>query len=199
MRHARKFLGLAALWLAGCATTPAPNEPAAMVPASLAARVPADVDVFVEKVTADSAAKDGRAPFDHLTGAFPLAQPQGLDNYRESVRLTLQAAGTRTGTVRAPGAYVLRTSVLGGMAIPYADAYSVLFVHYQLEDGRSGSVLWSKTVYSQAKLENRRNQPANDPAPNPAYGRLAAANLRQMAEALSAWFAAPDRRREMAK
>lgn len=191
MTGARKLLWalVPILWLAGCATPVPPNEPTDMVPRSLSAKFPAGVDVFVDTVAADSAAKSGETPFEPMTGKFPFVQPQGLDNYRQSVRLTLQAAGARTSAERTPDAYVLRTTILGGMSIPFAEAYSVLFVHYQLEDGRSEKVLWSKTVYSQAMLDNAHLQPAEKPVAIPAYGRLAAANLRQMADALAAWLA----------
>lgn len=177
------------LWVAGCATSPIPNEPAAMVPGSLAARIPASAQIFVEKV--QSAAADGSTPFDRWAGRFPLLQPQGLENYRQSIRLTLQAAGARTSAEPQPDAYVLRPTILGGVAIPYAEAYAVLFVHYELEDRRTGRVLWAKSVYSQAKLENVERQNVGEPVVNPAYGRLAAANLRQMADSLATWFAQP--------
>jgi len=186
---------------AGCATPEpvAPAAPKAMVSSSITAKLPAGADIFVDKVATDSAAKEGKAPYDALTGAFPLVQPQGLENYRESVRLTLQAAGARSGAERGPDAYVLRATILGGMAIPYSEAYSVLFVHYQLEDGGSGKVLWSKTIYSQAKLRDVRERSADDKSADPAYGRLAAANLRQMADALAAWFAASNPRKNNPK
>ena len=182
------------LWVAGCATSAIPNEPAAMVPRSLAARIPASAQIFVEKVAVESAARDRTTPFDRWTGSFPLVQPQGLDNYRQSIRLTLQAAGARTSTERQPDVYVLRPTLLGGVAIPYAEAYAVLFVHYELEDRRTGSVLWAKTVYSQAKLENMERQNLDKPVANPTYGRLAAANLRQMADSLATWFAEAQRK-----
>ena len=184
------------LWIAGCATSVVPNEPTAMVPRSLSARMPASVQVFVDKVVLDSAAKDGTAPFDRLTGKFPLTQPQGLDNYRESIRLTLEAAGARTSAAPQPEAYVLRPTILGAMAIPHAEAYLVLFVHYELEDGRTQRVLWAKTVYSQAKLENMQKQTANTPVADPAYGRLAAANLRQMADSLATWLTQARQRKD---
>ena len=190
MTPAGKFLGALAplLCLVGCATPVAPNEPAAMVPRSLSARMPASAQVFVERVAVDSAAKDRPAAFARFTASLPLLQPQGLDNYRESIRLTLEAAGARTSAERKPDAYVLRPTILGAMAIPHAEAYSVLFVHYELEDGRTRSVLWAKTVYSQAKLGNMQKQTADTPVADPAYGRLAAANLRQMADSLATWF-----------
>lgn len=199
MTGARKLLWLLALvaLLSGCASPPAvpPAEPAAMIPRSLAAKLPANMDIFVEKVTLDSAAKERKAPFDAITGEFPYVQPRGLENYRESERLSLQAAGARTPAEGQPDAYVLRTSILGGMAIPFAEAYSVLFVHYQLEDGRSGTALWSMTIYSQAKLENMRTRSGENQPPDPAYGRLAAANLRQMVDSLAGWFARSDARK----
>jgi len=198
MTGARKLLWplVAILWLAGCATPVPPNEPTDMVPRSLSARMPASVDVFVDKVVVDSAAKNGETPFEQMTGKFPFVQPQGLDNYRQGIRLTLQAAGARTSAERTPDADVLRTTILGGMSIPYAEAYSVLFVHYELEDGRNGKVLWSKTVYSQARLDNVQNQAAEKPVANPAYGRLAAANLRQMTDSLAAWLAKSNPRKD---
>jgi hypothetical protein len=188
MTRARRLLWTLAplLWLAGCATSAIPNEPAAMVPGSLSARIPASARIFVEKVALESAAKDGKGPFDLSAGSFPLLQPQGLDNYRQGIRLTLQAAGARTGA--EPDVYVLRPTILGGLAIPHAEAYAVLFVHYEFEDRRTGTLLWAKTVYSQAKLENAKAN-GNTPVADPAYGRLAAANLRQMADSLATWFA----------
>jgi len=191
MTRAGKLLGVLAplLWLPGCASSAIPNEPADMVPASLSARIPARAQIFVEKVALESAAKEGTTPFDRRAGSFPLVQPQGLDNYRQSIQLTLQAAGARMGAERQPGVYVLRPTILGGAAIPYGEAYAVLFVHYELEDPRTGKVLWEKTVYSQAKLENAQSLSADKPVANPAYGRLAAANLRQMADSLATWFA----------
>jgi hypothetical protein len=188
MTRARRLLWALAplLWLAGCATSAIPNEPAAMVPASLSARIPASARIFVEKVALESAARDGTTPFDRWAGSFPLLQPQGLDNYRQGIRLTLQAAGARTSA--EPDLYVLRPTILGGLAIPHAEAYAVLFVHYELEDRRTRTLLWAKTVYSQAKLDAQK-QTASTPTADPAYGRLAAANLRQMADSLATWFA----------
>jgi hypothetical protein len=189
MTRARRLLWTLAplLWLAGCATSAIPNQPAAMVPGSLSARIPASAPIFVERVALESAARDGTTPFDRWSGSFPLLQLQGRDNYRQGIRLTLQAAGARSSA--EPEVYVLRPTILGGLAIPHAEAYAVLFVHYELVDRRTGTLLWAKTVYSQAKLENAQKQTANTPVADPAYGRLAAANLRQMADSLATWFA----------
>jgi hypothetical protein len=161
-----------------------------MVPKKLNAGILADTRIHVEKTTLDSVAAEGKAPFDELTGQFPLVQEQGLANYQESIRLALIAAGAQTPANAGMAAYVLRPVILGGMTIPFPEAYSILFVHYQLEDGKTGKVLWSKNIYSQAKLENPRASMKSEGTPDPAYALLAAGNLRQMVTALSEWLTA---------
>ncbi len=178
----------AVLLLGGCASPIPPAAPSAMVPATLKSTIPAATSIYIETPTLASAAREGKAPYDDLTGTFPLVQPQGLTNFRESAQLTVTAAGAQAVAERGKGTYVLRAEILGGMVIPFPESYSILFVHYQMEDARSGAMLWSRNVYSQAKLEQRVGDSGSGAA-DPAYGRLAAANLRQMVDSLSAWFA----------
>ena len=183
------LMGILVLLVGGCATPiPAP-EPTAMVPKMLKTSIPKRPGIYIEKPALDSVAKDGKAPFDEITGTFPFVQPQGLTNYQESVRLTLASVGAQTSDERGKAAYILRTVILGGMAIPFPEAYSVLFVHYQLEDAITGKVLWSQNIYSQAKLEKTGPQMGGNSTVDPAYGRLVAANLRQMVNSLSTWLA----------
>jgi hypothetical protein len=177
------------LFVGGCASPIPPAQPAAMVPRVLKGSIPTEASIYIEKPTLDSAAKDGKAPYDEITGKLPFVQPQGLTNYQESVRLTLAAVGAQPTAERERAAYVLRPVILGGMAIPFPEAYSVLFVHYQFEDARMGTILWRKNIYSQAKLEKVRSEMGSNTTQDPAYGRLVAANLRQMVDSLSAWFA----------
>jgi len=189
MKTAPALLLTGILFVGGCASPVPPSEPVAMVPRGLKGSIPPAARIYVEKPTLDSAARDGKAPYDEITGKLPFVQPQGLTNYQESVRLTLAAVGVQPTAEREKAAYVLRPVILGGMAIPFPEAYSVLFVHYQFEDTRTGAILWRKNVYSQAKLEKTRSEMGSNTAPDPAYGRLVAANLRQMVDSLSAWFA----------
>jgi hypothetical protein len=177
------------LFIGGCASPVPPSEPAAMVPGALEGSIPTAASIYIEKPTLDSAARDGKAPYDEITGRLPFVQAQGLTNYQESVRLTLAAVGAQPTAEREQAAYVLRPVILGGIAIPYPEAYSVLFVHYQVEDTKTGTILWWKNIYSQAKLEKTGREMGRNTTPDPAYGRLVAANLRQMADSLSAWFA----------
>jgi hypothetical protein len=160
-----------------------------MVPKMLKLTIPADTRIYVEKTTLGSAAVEAKAPYDEIAGQFPLVQQQGLVNYQESVRLSLIAAGAQSPANLETASYVLRPVILGGLAIPYPEAYSILFVHYQLEDGKTGKIAWSKNVYSQAKLEKTGTSMGDGGPPDPAYARLAAANLRQMVTALSEWLA----------
>lgn len=183
------------LLLGGCASPVPPPQASAMVPKAPAA-LPGGIAIYVERPTLESAAKSGEAPFDAETGTFPFVQPQGIDNYRDAIRLTLAAAGARADTAPNAASYVLHTAILGGMAIP--EAYAIFYVHYRLADPATGQTLWSKNIYSQAKLEMTGSRlgmmrvggvgvvKTADPA---AYDRLAAANLRQMTEALAAWVA----------
>lgn len=175
--------------VSGCATPVPPAEPSAMVPKVLTARIPTGTSIYVEKPALDSAAKEAKAPFDEIAGAFPFVQPQGLANYQEGIRLTLAAAGAPSNADREKAGYTLRTVILGGMAIPFPEAYSVLFVHYQLEDSRTGRILWATNTYSQAKLEKANRQVTDGSGADPGYGRLAVANLRQMVDSLAAWIA----------
>jgi hypothetical protein len=151
--------------------------------------MPTGTSIYVEKPTLASAAKDGKAPYDQLTGTLPFVQAQGLTNYQEGIRLTLLAAGAQPSVEREKATYVLRPVILGCMAIPYPEAYSILFVHYQFEDNKTGTTLWMKNTYSQAKLEKSVREMSDKSPGDPAYGRLVAANLRQMVESLSAWMA----------
>lgn len=183
------YMGILVLLIGGCASPiPAP-EPAAMVPKFLKTSIPTQTSIYVEKPTLDSAAKDGKAPFDEITGTFPFVQPQGITNYQESVRLALVAVGAQTSDEPEKATYILRTVILGGMTIPFPQTYSILFVHYQLEDATMGKILWSKNTYSQAKLEKTGPQMGDNSTVDPAYGRLVAANLRQMMNSLSTWLA----------
>lgn len=188
MTLAAQLLLIGVLFIGGCATPVPPSEPAAMVPAKLNATLPAGANLYIEKVRLESAAVEGKAPFDELAGKFPFFQSQGLTNYQESIRLVLASIGAKLSATPEEARYVLRTSILGGIAIPFPEAYSILFVHYQLEDSKTGKIVWMKNVYSQAKME-RFAAMANSKTPDAAYTRLAAANLRQMATALAAWFA----------
>lgn len=179
-------MALAALTMAGCAAPIPPSEPEAMVPAKLAARIPAGTRIEVAAPVLQSAAREGKAPYDELTGTFPLVQPQGLVNFAQSERLTLAAAGASVETAQGKAGLTLRTSILGAMTIPYPQAYAVLFVHYELDATATGQPVWSRNVYSQAKLQ----APAGDRrAPDPAYALLAAGNLRQMITSMSDWLA----------
>lgn len=189
MTRAAPILLIGVLLMGGCATPVPPSEPTAMVPANLNATLQADASFYVDKVHLESAAVEGKAPFDEVTGKFPLVQPLGLTNYQESIRLTLTSIGAKLSVTPESASYVIRTSILGGIAIPFPEAYSVLFVHYQLEDSKTGKVVWVKNVYSQAKLEAIGPAMRNNRTPDPAYSRLAAANLRQMASDLAGWFA----------
>lgn len=188
MIRAAQLLLIGILFIGGCATPVPPSEPTAMIPAKLNATLPAVTSLYVEKVLLASAAVEGKAPFDELAGKFPLVQPQGLTNYQESIRLTLASTGAKLSATPEAANYVLRTSILGGIAIPFPEGYSILFVHYQLDDSKTGKIVWMKNVYSQAKMESLAAT-ANSKMPDAAYTRLAAANLRQMATALAAWFA----------
>lgn len=190
MKHASVLLLVVTALITGCAPAIRPAAPSAMVPAMLKRGLLGGTHIYVTRVTLGSAAASGKAPFDELTGKFPLVQEQGLANYRASVRLTLIAAGAQSPADSDAASYLLRPVILGGMAIPFAQSYAVLFVHYQLEDSKTGKVVWSKNIYSQAKLENTRVAAAGDGAPDPAYGLLAAANLRQMVTSLAAYLAA---------
>ena len=188
MTYTVPLLLIGVLFIGGCATPVPPSEPAAMIPAKLNAILPAGISLYIERVHLESAAAECKAPFDELTGKFPFVQPQGLANYQESIRLTLASVGAKLSATPESASYVLRTSILGGIAIPFPEAYSILFVHYQLEDSLTGKIVWMKNVYSQAKLENLAAT-VNSKTPDAAYARLAAANLRQMATALEVWFA----------
>jgi hypothetical protein len=189
MKSSAILMMLGVLLLAGCAAPIKPAEPSAMVPKMLKTVMPTNASIYVAKTTLASAAAEGKAPFDELTGQFPLVQPQGLENYQESIRLALIAAGTQTAANSETASYVLRPVILGGMAIPFPESYSILFVHYQLEDAHTGKIVWSKNVYSQAKLENPRAAMGKGDVPDSGYALLAAANLRQMVTALSDWLA----------
>ena len=178
-----------ALLLGGCATPiPAP-DPASMVSKMLDAGMIGPTRLFIDKPVLDSAAKSEKAPFDEITGTFPFVQPRGLESYRKGMRLALKAAGAAISDRRADAEYVLRSIVLGGMTIPFPEAYSILFVRYEIEDPATGDLLWSKNVYSQAKLERIGREMEDDRSVDPAYGRLAAANLRQLVNSLSTWMA----------
>jgi hypothetical protein len=178
------------LLLAGCASPIAPAKPSAMVPRMLKPGIPAGTSIYVAKTTLASAAAEGKAPFDEMTGQFPLVQSQGLENYKESIRLALLAAGAQSPTNKGIADYILRPVILGGMAIPFPEAYSILFVHYELEDAQTKRVVWTENIYSQAKLENLRAAAERGSAPDPGYALLAAGNLRQMVTALSEWLTA---------
>jgi hypothetical protein len=173
--------------IAGCAAPiPAP-ESAAMVPKKLNMTVPRGTSIYVENPALDSAAAEGTTPFDQHIGKFPFVQQQGLENYRESIRLALIAAGAESPPNSGMKNYVLRPIILGGVSIPFPEAYSILFVRYQLEEGKTGEIAWSTNVYSQAKLEKVSSAMSKSGTPHPAYARLAAANLRQMVMQLSEW------------
>jgi hypothetical protein len=158
-----------------------------MVPRAIKPALPADISIYVERTTLDSAAAEGKAPFDELTGQFPLVRQKGLENFQKSIRLTLIAAGAQSPPNAGMASYVLHPVILGGMAIPFPEAYAILFVHYQLEDSKTGKIVWSKNVYSQAKLGRIGAATTSEGAPDPAYALLAAANLRQMVTELSEW------------
>jgi hypothetical protein len=178
---------LVALNIVGCATPVPPPESSVMVPKKLNLTFPSGTSIFVAEPGLDSAAATGTAPFDHVAGKFPLVQQQGLSNFRESVRLALVSAGAVSPGESQGESYILYPIILGGLAIPFPEAYSVLFVRYELEDARNGEIVWSRNIYSQAKLETiGSSRPASN-EPHPAYARLASANLRQMATYLSEW------------
>ena len=181
------YMGILILLIGGCATPiPAP-EPASMVPKYISTSIPSRTSIYVEKPTLGSAAKDCKAPFDEITGTFPFVQPRGITNYQASLRLALVAGGAQAVEEPEKATYILRTVVLGGMIIPFPQAYSILFVHYQLEDASMGHILWSKNIYSQAKMEKTGPQMGDNSTVDPAYGRLVAANLRQMMNSMSTW------------
>jgi hypothetical protein len=178
---------LVALGIVGCATPVPPPESALTVPKKLNLTFSPGTSIFVAEPGLDSVAATGTAPFDHIDGKFPLVQQQGLENFRESVRLMLISAGAPSPVESQGENYILRPIILGGLAIPYPEAYSILFVRYELVGARNGGIVWSKNVYSQARLETVESSRSTSAAPHPAYARSAAANLRQMAAYLSEW------------
>lgn len=178
---------LVVLGIAGCAAPITPPESSLMVPKKLNLIFPSGTNIFVAEPGLDSVAATGTTPFDHIAGKFPLVQQQGLTNFRDSIRLVLVSAGAVSPAKPQGESYILYPIILGGLAIPFPEAYSVLFVRYELEDAKNGEIVWSRNIYSQAKLESVGASGLTGAEPDPAYARLAAANLRQMAAYLSEW------------
>ena len=187
MKPCRPALWLVVLAAAGCVAAPIPPPPATeMAPGRLAAGVRIPLSVHVAEVELASAAREVETPFESVAGAFPFTKAAALVDLRNAVRMTLGAAGASTEP-QAPGArYVLTPIVLGGMTIPFREAYAFLFMRYE-HAGADGAKVWSINVYSQAKLDTHDTDAWRRPEVQTAYARLAAANLRQMAGALSGW------------
>lgn len=182
-----------ASWLlvlaAGCVSTPLPPpSPPDMTPRKLAADVRIPIPMHVAEVQLASAAREREGPFESVAGMFPFTQTDGLAGLRNAVRMTLAAAGAPPEPQAADARYVLTPIVLGGMTIPFPEAYAILFMRYELA-GAGGAEVWSSNVYSQAKLDTPDVAAQRSAEAQTAYARLAAANLRQMASALSAWAA----------
>lgn len=182
MRARRCSAWLLLLMLAGCATTPPPAA-SRMAPAKLDAQL--RIPVYVEEVRLGSAAEKREAPFEMLAGKFPLTEPEGLDELRGAIRMTLAAAGATLEPQAAAAKYILTPTVLGALTIPFPEAHAILFVRYELSAPGSAAALWSQNVYSHAKFESRSIAADAEAA----YSRLAAANLRQMVGSLSQWAA----------
>ena len=184
----RLLISTALLLMAGCVTLPAPTA-STMVPSNLGSQISNQIHIRIDGVQLASAAKEGAA-FEQFAAKHPLIQADGVANFERSIELTLVASGARVTKDAKAGDYVLSSTILGAAVIPYPEAYTILFAHYQLKEERGGSLVWSKNVYSQAKFDQARVTEVKDGQPDPAYSRAAAANLRQMVVSLSEWFSA---------
>lgn len=175
-----------------CATTPSAPPSSRMVPSGLAANTATRISIYVDEIKLASAAQKRETPFEAMSGKFPLTEDEGMAQFHEAIRTTLVSNGAKVETQREGAAFVLVPTILGGMTIPFPESYSILFVRYELFGRDGGRIAWSQNVYSQSKFEREALGESTGKA-EAAYGRLAAANLRQMAASLAAWHAGKDK------
>jgi hypothetical protein len=174
---------------ASCAATVPPPSSSRMVPAKLAGDTAVRISVYVEDVKLASIAQTRETPFEARSGRFPLTEPDGLVQLRDAIRKTLAAAGAALEPQPGAARFVLTPIILGGMTIPFPEAYAILFVRYELSRADGRQAVWANNVYSQARFDTRDVAGAQSGDAEATYGRLAAANLRQMATSLSNWLA----------